>query len=178
MSLSYRAELKAAMESIAEDDKSIFVGQAIAFAGTAMSASFADIATEKLLESPVDEELQLGMSIGLGLSGYAPVSVFPRWNFLLLALNQLINHLDKAREVFNFEIPPKVLIRTSIGSSSPMHPGPQHLGDFTDAVRMLSTNLEFVSLESAEQIRPAYRDAFQRDDGVSSVLVEYGNRTD
>ena len=35
------------------------------------------------------------------MSGKIPVSIFPRWNFLLLAINQLVNHLDKLNEMTN-----------------------------------------------------------------------------
>ena len=49
----------------------------------------------KKLELPVTEEMQMGMTIGLLMNGYIPVSIFPRWNFMLLAINQLVNHLDK-----------------------------------------------------------------------------------
>jgi len=41
-------------------------------------------------------------------------SPFPRWNFLVLALNQLVSHLVKLQEITQTR-PPKVIIRTSIG---------------------------------------------------------------
>ena len=39
--------------------------------------------------------MQMGITIGMLMSGYVPISIYPRWNFLLLAINQLVNHLDK-----------------------------------------------------------------------------------
>ena len=47
------------------------------------------------------EELQMGITTGLALNGSIPVSIFPRWNFLMLAMNQLINHLDKINIMSN-----------------------------------------------------------------------------
>ena len=39
----------------------------------------------------------MGLSLGLALQGFVPVSIYPRIDFLLSATNQLVNHLDKIR---------------------------------------------------------------------------------
>src|ERR1035438_8566992 len=41
-----------------------------------------NVPREKLLEMPVTEELQMGVSTGLALTGLVPVTIYPRWNFL------------------------------------------------------------------------------------------------
>ena len=46
----------------------------------------------------------MGMTIGLLMAGKIPVSIYPRWNFLLLAINQLVNHLDKLTEDSEMEL--------------------------------------------------------------------------
>ena len=91
--MKYFDELKRSMNFIAKDKRAIFVGQAVSYPGTAMTNTLKEISKEKLKELPVAEEFQLGMTIGLSLDGWMPVSIFPRWNFLLLAANQLVNHL-------------------------------------------------------------------------------------
>lgn len=159
---------------VAEIPNSIFLGQAVAFPGTAMFGTLNGVPASKRIELPVEEDFQLGVSFGLAFAGYLPVSVFPRWNFLLLASNQLINHLDKAREMLG-QAPPKVIIRTSIGSERPLHPGPQHTGDFTGAFAGLAENINFVRLDEPEQVMPEYMHAAERTDGVSTVLVEWGD---
>ena len=93
----YFDELKRAMEWLAGHDDTIFLGQAVAVPGTAMSNTLTGIAQEKLIEFPVAEEMQMGMSLGLALAGQVPISIYPRWNFLLLAMNQLVNHLSSRR---------------------------------------------------------------------------------
>ena len=65
---------------------------------------------------PVTEEMQMGITTGLMMAGYTPVSIFPRWNFLLLAMNQLVNHLDKFNIMTNGKYKSKAIIRTGIGS--------------------------------------------------------------
>ena len=43
---------------------------------------------------------------------WAPISIFPRWNFLLLAANQLVNHVDKINEMGAKKFRNKIIIRT------------------------------------------------------------------
>jgi pyruvate/2-oxoglutarate/acetoin dehydrogenase E1 component len=173
--LKYFDELKRSMEYLAGDTDTVFLGQAVAYAGTAMSNTLKDVSLDRKIEIPVDEDMQMGMTNGLALQGKLPVSIFPRWNFLLLATNQLVNHLDKFSEMSGGGYQPKAIIRTSIGSERPLHPGHQHIGDYTDAYRKMLKNVEIIRLEEAEDIFPAYKNAHTRTDGKSTVLVEYGD---
>lgn len=163
------------MEFLATDSRVIFLGQAVACPGTAMSNTLKQIPPEKLLEVPVSEELQMGMTNGLALDGRIPVSIFPRWNFLLLAVNQVVNHLDKFAAMSNGGYQPKVIIRTGIGSERPLHPQHQHVGDYTEAFRLMCPNIEVIRLEEPEEVFPAYQKALLRTDGKSTLLVEYGD---
>ena len=173
--LKYFDELKRSMEYLACDPKTVFLGQAVACAGTAMSNTLKDVSLNQKIELPVDEDMQMGMTNGLALQGKLPVSVFPRWNFFLLATNQLVNHLDKFSEMSGGGYQPKAIIRTSIGSERPLHPGHQHIGDYTDAYRKMLKNMEVIRLEEAEEVYPAYEKARTREDGKSTILVEYGD---
>lgn len=130
--------LKDAMNWLASKPDTLFIGQSVGCAGTSMSASFADIDPARRIEFPVSEELQAGVCIGLALEGYVPVCVYPRWNFALLAANQIVNHLDRLPLYSAYK--PKVIIRTAVGASKPLDPGPQHQDDFTEAFKaMLKT---------------------------------------
>ncbi len=70
---------------------------------------------------------------------------------------------------------PKVIIRTGIGSKRPLHPQHQHVGDFTDAFRLMCQNIEVIRLDEPEHIFPAYKKALERTDGRSTIVVEYGD---
>ena len=163
------------MEFLSQDDRVLFLGQAVEVPGTAMSNTLKDIEVGKRLELSVAEEMQMGMSLGLALEGFIPVSVYPRWNFLLLAVNQLVNHLDKAQAMSDGGYRPKAIIRTGIGSERPLNPQCQHVGDFTDAFRRMCRTVEIIRLEEPEDIFPAYEKALSREDGNSTLLVEYGD---
>jgi pyruvate/2-oxoglutarate/acetoin dehydrogenase E1 component len=173
--MKYFDELKRSMEFLAKDHRVLFLGQAVSCPGTAMSNTLKDVSPDQLIELPVDEEMQMGMANGLALAGYIPVSIFPRWNFLLLAANQIVNHLDKFEDMSNGACRPKVIIRTGIGSERPLHPQYQHVGDFTEAFRILCKRIEIIRLDEPGDIFPAYEKAFLRHDGKSTLLVEYGD---
>ena len=140
-----------------------------------MSNTLKNIHSGKLIELPLAEEMQMGMTIGLAMDDYVPISVFPRWNFLLLAMNQLVNHLDRMPKISNNGYEPKVIIRTGIGSERPLHPQYQHVGDFTDAFQLILKNIDIVRLDEPEEIFPAYKNAYERVDGRSTLIVEYGD---
>ena len=150
------------MQELATDDRVVFLGQGVRDAGTFMSTTLQDVSLDKRIELPVAEEMQLGMSIGMAIAGMIPVSVYPRFNFLILAMNQLVNHLNVMQ--------PHVIVRVGVGSTKPLDPGPQHRGDMTEAFRLLMPNTPIVRLESAEQIVPEYRAALERNG--PTILVE------
>ncbi len=160
------------MEFLGKDERVLFLGQAIACPGTSMTTTLTKVAPEKLIELPVAEEMQMGMCNGLALTGYVPVSIYPRWNFLLLAVNQIVNHLDKLPVISCGGYRPKVIIRTGIGSVRPLNPQHQHTGDFTEAFQQMCETIEVIRLDEPEQVFPAYKKALEREDGRSTLIVE------
>lgn len=171
----YFQALSDAMTWLAEQGDTVFLGQAVEVPGTAMSNTLQQVDKAKLIEMPVAEEMQMGVSIGLAMAGTVPVSIFPRWNFILLAVNQLVNHLDRMPKISNGGFSPKVIIRTSVGSERPLHPQHQHVGDFTDPFKAMLENIEVIRLQESEQIVNSYKRAYEREDGRSTILVEYGD---
>ena len=173
--MKYFEELKKSMHFLSKNKKTIFIGQAVEVPGTAMSNTLQGISSKKLVELPVAEEMQMGMTVGLALNGEIPISIYPRWNFLLLAMNQLINHLDKINIMSNNGFDVKAIIRTGVGSQRPLHPQYQHIGDFTDAVKKMCTSIDVIKLNEPEDIFPSYKKALNREDGKSTILVEFGD---
>lgn len=171
--MKYFEELKLAMTWLGKQPDTMFIGQAVEYAGTAMTNTLKDIEPSKLLEMPVAEDLQMGMSIGLSLNGYTPISIFPRWNFLLLSTNQIVNHLDKISLMADNPYHPKVIIRVGIGSERPLHPQHQHVGDYTDAFKLMCKNINVYRLDEPEQILDTYQLAY--NDTKSSIIVEWGD---
>ena len=173
--MKYFDEMRRAMNYLAKNKKTIFIGQAVAVPGTTMSNTLTEINSNKLIELPVAEEMQMGITVGLALNGDIPISIYPRWNFLLLAMNQLINHLDKINIMSNNGYKVKAIIRTSVGSQRPLNPQHQHIGDFTEAVKKMCTTIDIIKLNEPKDIFPSYEKALNRRDGKSTLLVEFGD---
>jgi pyruvate/2-oxoglutarate/acetoin dehydrogenase E1 component len=169
---TYFDELVRSMEWLANKQDTIFLGQSVAYEGTGMFNTLKNVHMSKRLELPVAEYMQMGMSTGLALNGYTPISIFPRWNFLLCAMDQIINHLDKISLMSDGGYTPKVIIRTAIGSTIPLDPQEQHKGDFTEAFQMMCKTINVVRLDNKADIFSSYQKAYERDDGKSTILVE------
>ena len=170
--LNFKEELERAMLILAQKEDTIFLGQSLEYGGISMAQTFKKIASNKKFEMPVSENLQLGISTGLAIQGFVPISVFPRWNFLLLAADQLVNHLDKFSLITEGQYQPKVIIRVAIGAKEPVNPQEQHLGNFSDGFRQILKTVEIVELKDATQIVDEYLRAYNRNDGISTILVE------
>lgn len=168
--MRYREELRRAMALLAQRPETLFVGQSVRYGGQAMWPTFADVPMEKRIEMPVVEDFQMGFCTGLALDGYLPVCIFPRIDFLVHALGQLVNHLDKIPLYSGFR--PKVIIRTAVGSTTVgLNPGPQHTQDHVEALRLMLKTVRVVDLPNAESVVPSYERATEH--AGSTVLVEY-----
>jgi len=171
--MEYFLELKRSMEYLARDPRTIFIGQGVKYEGTMMTRTLVDIPNDKKIELPVCEDMQAGIANGLALAGKIPVSIYPRWNFVLLAVNQIANHLDKIAEISAYKT--KVIIRTSVGAIWPWNSQAQHIGDYSEVFRSMLKNIDVVRLDQPDQIFSAYRKALEREDGKSTILVEWGD---
>lgn len=174
-SLKYKSELIRSMSFLSKDKRTIFLGQSVNFSGNAIYNTLSHIPKNKKIELPVFEEVQLGMSTGLALNGFIPISCFPRFDFLILAMNQLVNHLDKLRFLSNNSFKPRVIIRTSIGSKKPLDGGVQHTQDYTKMFKSVLTEVEVVSLREPKDIFNQFKKALTRKDSKSTLMIENGD---
>lgn len=163
------------MDWLSQKPDTYFLGQAVEYPGTAMSNTLKDVDRSKLKEFPVNEDMQMGFTLGMALSGTVPISIFPRWNFLILATNQLVNHVDKIKLMSDNEFKPKIIIRTSIGSQRPLHPQHQHIGDFTYGFRAMCDFVDIIRLDEPHQIFESFVYSYERTDGKPTILVEWGD---
>ena len=173
--MKYFDELKRAMEWLGEKPDTFFLGQAVGFEGTAMTNTIRNVPEEKKYEMPVNEDMQMGMTIGMALNGTVPISIYPRWNFLALATNQIVNHLDKIKIMSNGGYKPKIIIRTGIGSQRPLHPQHQHIADFTAGFKAMCDWIDIIRLDEPYQIFEAYQYAYNRNDNRPTILVEWSD---
>jgi len=146
------------------------LGQQVACPGSIMSKSLVDVPMAKRFELPLIEDCQMGMSIGLSLEGYLPITIYPRMDFLILAMNQMANHLDKIDEMSCGQFKPKVIIRTAVGSTKPLYPGLQHCSDYTKGLQNMLKNISVRKIWYANQVMEFYKEALKSN--KSTILIE------
>lgn len=169
--LSYLTEVQDAMKMLSDDPRTIFVGQAVEYDGQAMHKTLIHVPMSKRLEMPVVEEFQAGFCIGLALEGYIPICIYPRFDFLICATNQIVNHLDKIPLMTEFR--PKVILRTSVGSVKPLDPGPQHRQDHTQAFKLMCQSIKITDLWNHMNIQQEYETAL--NSSHSHLMIERGS---
>jgi pyruvate/2-oxoglutarate/acetoin dehydrogenase E1 component len=165
----YKDALTKAMGEINRKDNSIFIGQQIVYRGNPMSTTLDEVDVNKMIEVPVMEETQMGMSLGLAMTNKLVVTFYPRWDFIISAANQMINHLDKYELMTG--VKPHVLIRLGKGSDKPLDPGHQHKGNYFEEFKSMCKNIEFHDLKTPSDIELAYK--YAMDNKGVHCLVEY-----
>ena len=180
LDLKYKNEIIRSMEWLGEKEDTIFLGQSVKYSGNAMYNTTKTISEDKLVELPVFEDVQMGMSMGMALEGFVPITSYPRFDFLICAVNQLVNHLDKITIISEGQFQPRVIIRTSIGSRIPLDAGEQHTQDHTQAFKNLLKRVDVVVLDEWHDIFPAFKHAYERQpiskyDSLVTLLIEWGD---
>lgn len=168
---SYKDALTNAMTFLGEKSDTIFIGQQTLFPGNPMSTTLGNVPKDKIVELPVMEDSQMGMSLGMAMTGDFVISFYPRWDFLVCATNQLLNHLDKIKLMSNNQWNPNIIIRLGKGSDNPIDPGHQHKGSYFLEYQSLCRNITFHNLSSFEAIEDTYKEAYEQ--GGIHIIVEY-----
>ena len=157
--------------------KNVIFRQSVIYPGSSIFVSLKDVPIEKKIEMPVMEEVQMGISIGLALDGYIPVSCYPRFDFLVLAFNQLINHADKIDYLTSNSFKSKIIVRTLVGSTKPLNAGLQHTQDHTQALKKMMNYSEVIKLNKKESIFKNYKKAISKKSKKKIfVFIEDGNQ--
>jgi len=72
---------------------------------------------ERVFDTPLAEDGMTGVAIGAALAGMRPIHVHIRMDFLLLAMNQLINIAAKSRYMYGGQVSVPLVVRSVIGRS-------------------------------------------------------------
>jgi pyruvate/2-oxoglutarate/acetoin dehydrogenase E1 component len=167
----YKEALTNAMTFLGKKPDTIFIGQQTLYPGNPMSTTLGNVPKDKIIELPVMEDSQMGMSLGMAMTGDFVITFYPRWDFLVCATNQLVNHLDKIKLMSKNQFNPNIIIRLGKGSDDPIDPGHQHKGDYFTEYQSLCKNISFHNLLSYDTIEDTYNKAYQS--GGIHVIVEY-----
>jgi pyruvate/2-oxoglutarate/acetoin dehydrogenase E1 component len=115
----------------------------------------------------VAENLMVALAIGMSLEDYLPIVYFERFDFILNALDAIVNHLEKIKDISHNEYDPQVIIRAVVGNkNAPLFTGATHTQDFTEALSKL-TSIPVVKLPyDSQKIMEIYKTS------KSCIIVE------
>lgn len=131
-SISYKDAVSVAMRELG-DMGAVFIGYNVA-RGDAMG-TIKDVPGEQKLEMPVAENLMTGLAIGAAFEGFLPVVYFERHDFMLVAMDAIVNHIDKIERISHGEYKVPVIIRAVTADAGPFYSGITHSQDFTEMLR-------------------------------------------
>lgn len=171
--MTYKEQLTLAMDNLAADKATRFIGYGVKIGGRAL-ATLKNVPDAQLIETPVAENLMVGLATGLSLAGLRPVVFIERMDFILNALDAIVNHLGAAKKISRGQFRPAAILRVVVGNRhKPLYTGPTHVQDFTDAIRLM-VDFPVVRLTEPQQIAPAYFEAHEGlHCGRSTMLVEH-----
>lgn len=115
--------------------------------------------SDRVFETPIAEDSMTGFALGLSLSDRYPIHVHIRADFMLLAMNQLINSVAKYRYMYGGLFTAPMLIRSVIGRS--WGQGAQH-SQSLQAMLAHAPGLYVVMPSSAHTAQATYAHAVSR----------------
>ena len=130
--ISYKDAIVQSMTELGELG-AIFIGYNVLY-GDAMG-TLKGVPKEQKLETPVAENLMAGLAIGMSFEGFIPVLYYERHDFMLVAADAIINHIDKIERISHGEFKVPVIIRAVTADAGPFYSGITHSQDFTDMFR-------------------------------------------
>jgi len=93
--ISYAEAIREAFhQSLKADPRVITLGQGVRspwYVGTSMKDLDREFGKDRVLDTPVSENATTGAAIGAALAGMRPVVIHPRMDFMLLAMDQIVN---------------------------------------------------------------------------------------
>jgi pyruvate/2-oxoglutarate/acetoin dehydrogenase E1 component len=109
------------------NDKIVMLGEDVAEPIGGVFKTAKDLSTkfgeQRVRATPISEQAIAGAAVGLALGGYRPVAEIMFFDFITLAMDQVLNHAAKFRYMTGGTTPAPILVTTTIGSS---HFGAQH----------------------------------------------------
>ena len=142
------------------------------FARNTGGASFVDLLKDGSKHySGVDEAISRNIEACMKLSTIVRTSLGPN------GMNKMVvNHLDKISIYSHGGYQPKVIIRVGVPTNKPLDPQVQHMGNYSDPFRQMLKTVEVIELTGEHQVFDAYRKAYERSDGRSTLIVEHTSR--
>mgnify|MGYP003382462473 CR=1 FL=1 len=126
--LNYGTAILAGFEYLLETYPEVFViGQGLWspwYVGNSMTDLDKKFGVHRVIDTPVSESATTGVAIGAALAGMRPIVVHPRMDFMLYAMDAIVNEAAKWSHMFGGQAGPAVTIRSIINRGGEQ--GAQH----------------------------------------------------
>src|SRR5579862_4114479 len=125
-SLTYAQAIREAHAQLLAVDPRVFViGQGLWspwYAGSSLEGLDAEFGCARMVDTPVSENAVTGMAVGAALAGLRPIVFHPRMDFMLLAMDPIVNQAANWSYLFGGHVP--LVIRSVINRGGEQ--GAQH----------------------------------------------------
>ncbi len=126
--LTYAQAIREAFAQLLASDPRVFViGQGLWspwYAGTTLQDIDKEFGRDRVLDSPVSENTVTGAAVGAALAGMRPIVFHPRMDFMLLAVDAIVNQAANWAYMFAGQVGVPVVIRAVINRGGEQ--GAQH----------------------------------------------------
>ena len=168
--LSYKEAMIQTQTELGEQG-AIFIGYNVKY-GNAIG-TLKDVPDEQKLETPVAENLMAGLAIGMSFEGFTPVVYFERHDFMLVAADAIINHIDKIERISHGEFKCPVIIRAVTADAGPFYSGITHSQDFTKVFEE-AVSFPVHDPVTGDDVIRAFRGA--KESGKPAMIIERKSR--
>ena len=125
---NYGTAILAAFEYLLENYREVFIiGQGLWspwYVGNTMTDLDKKFGIERVIDTPVSESASTGAAVGASLSGMKPIVVHPRMDFMLYAMDAVVNQAANWSHMFGGQAHPNLTIRSIINRGGEQ--GAQH----------------------------------------------------
>jgi len=126
--LTYAQAIREAHAQLLQEDPRVFlIGQGVRnpwYAGTSLQDLDKQFGRDRVIDSPVSENATTGAAIGAAITGMRPIVFHPRMDFMLLAVDPIMNQAANWSYLFAGRVPVPVVIRAVINRGGEQ--GAQH----------------------------------------------------
>ncbi len=128
MKMSYAQAIRSGFQYLLQKYPNVFVmGQGLWspwYVGNSMNDLEVEFGKDRVMDTPVSEAACTGAGVGASLCGYRPIVVHPRMDFMVLAMDQIVNQAAKWSHMLGGESHPAVTVRGVINRGGEQ--GAQH----------------------------------------------------
>lgn len=165
--ITYKAAVTKAMTEMG-DDGFIFIGYSLVPGDAMGTLKYVD--NSQKIETPVTENLMVGLAIGMAFEGFRPVVYFERHDFMLVAADAIGNHVDKIERISHGEFTCPIILKTVVDDGGLFYSGPTHTQDFTKTFKEM-VDFPVLDTHTPSDVYNAY--IFAKNSNRPTMIVEH-----